>query len=41
MMSETHYQKKVVEKTQEDNFVTVFFSKIGHFYKNVQMFKNR
>ena len=33
-MSETHYRKKIVKKTQKDNFVTVFFSKLGHSYLN-------
>ena len=32
MMPETLYRKKIVKKTQKDNFVTVFISKLGHFY---------
>ena len=32
MMSETHFRRQIVKKTQKDNFVTLFFSKLGHFY---------
>ena len=32
MMSGTHFRRQVVKKTQKDNFVTLFFSKLGHFY---------
>ena len=33
MMPETHFRRQIVKKkTEKDNFVTLFFSKLGHFH---------